>query len=358
MTSRAFTLTVSGVLLALLVSVAFLVPVPYVTETPGLTADTLGSDIGVDGEPTDQPVIEIDGDVQTYPTSGELRLTTVSVTNPDSRVTLLQAFGAWFDDEDALLPRDVVYPPDQSAEEAREETAVAMTGSQSTSEVAAARAAGYDVAPIAAVAEVVAGGPSEGELKVQDEIVAVDGQPVNGSAEVVEAVRARDPGDPVELAVRRDGDRLEVTVTTSEQDGRATIGVSVGDTYSVPFDVDFNLERDIGGPSAGTIFALAIYDKLTPGELTGGAVIAGTGEIDYEGNVGPIGGIQQKIVSARNDGATVFLAPESNCEEVLGAQTEPGELRIVRIATLQEAIDALEALAADLEADVPTCEAA
>ena len=108
MTSRAFTLTVSGVLLALLVSVAFLVPVPYVTEAPGLTADVLGNDISVEGEATDKPVISIDEDVKTYPTSGEMLLTTVSVTNPEGRVTLLQAFDAWFDEEDALLPRDLV----------------------------------------------------------------------------------------------------------------------------------------------------------------------------------------------------------------------------------------------------------
>jgi len=357
MTSRAFTLTVSGVLLALLVSVAFLVPVPYVTESPGLTADTLGTSIGTDGEPTDVPVIEIDGDVETYPTGGQLRLTTVSVTNPDSRVTLLQAFGAWFDDEDALLPRDVVYPPEQTVEEARQETAVAMTGSQSTSEVAAARAAGFDVVATAGVAQVVADGPSDGELEVQDAIRAIDGERVTDSAALVEAVRAHEPGDTVELAVRRDGMRLDVEVVTAERDGQATLGISVTDTYSVPFEVEFNLDGNIGGPSAGTIFALAIYDKLTPGELTGGQVIAGTGEIDYEGNVGPIGGIQQKIVSARDDGATVFLAPASNCDEALGVPSDPG-IRIVRIATLREAIDALEALAEDPDADVPTCEAA
>jgi PDZ domain-containing protein len=357
MTSRAFTLTVSGVLLALLVSVAFLVPVPYVTEMPGLTADTLGNDISVEGEETDTPVIEIGGGVETYPTEGELRLTTVSVTNPDARVTLLQAFGAWFDDEDALLPRDVVYPPGETAEQSREKTKVAMTSSQSTSEVAAARAAGLDV-EVAVVAEVTEGGPSDGSLQVQDGIAAVDGTPVDTTDEVIELVRAAEPGERLRLTVQRDGERVEVTVIAGETDGTTSLGVSISDGYAVPFDVRFNLERNIGGPSAGTIFALAIYDKLTPGSLTGGQVVAGTGEVDYEGRVGAIGGIQQKIVSARNDGASVFLAPADNCVEALEAEVEPGEITIVRIATLDEAVDALEALADDPDADVPTCEAA
>jgi PDZ domain-containing protein len=358
MTSRAFTLTVSGVLLALLVSVAFLVPVPYVTESPGLTADTLGNDISTDGEATDTPVITIDGDAETYPTSGELRLTTVSVTNPDARVTLLQAFGAWFDDEDALLPRDVVYPPGETPEEAREKTAIDMTGSQDTSEVAAARAAGYEVEATTEVAEVMADGPSDGVLQVRDRILAVNGEQVDGSGDVVDLVRAAEPGDTVGLSISRDGTGRRVDVVAGETEGRTSIGISVGDSFDLPFDVSFNLERNIGGPSAGTVFALAIYDKLTPGELTGGEVVAGTGAIDYDGVIGAIGGIQQKIVSARDDGASIFLAPTVNCDEARDAAVEEGEILVVSVATLDEAIDALEQLADDPDADVATCDAA
>lgn len=356
MTSRAFTLTVSGVLLALLVSVAFLVPVPYVTEAPGLTADTLGMDVSAEGEPTDNPVITIAGDVETYPTEGELLLTTVSVTNPDARVTLLQAFGAWFDDQEALLPRDAVYPPEVTAEESRRRTAVAMTSSQSTSEVAAARAAGHDV-DAAAVVEVEKGAPADGVLRPEDRIVQVAGQPVDDGDDVVTAVRAAEPGEPLELTISRDGERQHVQVVPAEDGGVPTIGASVQDSFAAPFDVTFTLERNIGGPSAGTIFALAIYDQLTPGSLTGGRTIAGTGEIDYEGNVGSIGGIQQKIVSAEHDGAEVFLAPAGNCDEAVEAPVEPGDIRIVSVQTLDQAIDALEALAHDPDADVPTCEA-
>lgn len=352
MTSRAFTLTVSGGLLALLVSVALVVPVPYVKETPGLTADVLGNDISEDGDETDTPVIVIDDGVKTYPTSGELRLTTVSVTKPDSRITLLDAFAAWFDDEDALLPRDVIYPPGQSAQEARDETAVAMSGSQSTAEVAAALEAGFDVAVV--IADVVPDGPADGVLEAGDRILAVGAEPIEHIEEVVDAVRAVAPGDTVEATIRRDGSRRVVDLVPEETDGNATVGISI--EYQMPFGVSFNLERDIGGPSAGTMFALAIYDKLTPGELTGGLVIAGTGVVEYDGSVEAIGGIQQKIVAAGDDGARIFLAPAANCAEALAAPVDPAAIRIVRVGSLDEAIDAVEALAEDPDANVPTCE--
>lgn len=359
MTQRASTLTVAGVLLTLLVSVAFLAPVPYVLESPGLTADTLGADISVDGKPTDQDVIAFGRGVETYPTEGELRLTTAQVTRADSTVTLVEAFGAWFDPEDALIPRDVVYPPEQSVQDAQEQTRVAMTGSQETSEVAGVRAAGYDVEEYVLVAGVVVDGPSDGVLEPDDRLLAVDGGAVADSGAVVAAVRSRAPGDTIAVTVQRAGERRTVDVIADridDDDGaRTSIGISVGPGFDVPVDVTFTLERSIGGPSAGSMFALAIYDKLTPGSLTGGQVIAGTGEIDYDGNVGEIGGIAQKLVSSQEDGAAVFLSPSGNCAEALEAPVDFAEISVLRVETLDDAISSLEALAEDPDASVPTC---
>ncbi len=359
MTQRASTLTVAGVLLTILVSVAFLVPVPYVLESPGLTADTLGSDISVDGRPTDQDVVSFGSEVQTYPTEGELRLTTAQVTRADSRVTLFEALGAWFDPEDALIPRDVVYPPEQSVQEAQDLTRVAMTGSQATSEVAGVRAAGYDVEQYVLVAGVAVDGPSDGALEPADRIVAVDGDPAADTDAVVTSVRSREPGDTIAVTVLRAGERRTVDITAEETDDdddpRTSIGITVGPGFDVPVDVTFNLERSIGGPSAGSMFALAIYDKLTPGSLTGGEVVAGTGEIDYDGNVGPIGGVAQKLVSSQEDGATFFLSPAGNCSEALQAPVDFAEITVLRIETLEDAISSLEALAEDPDASVPTC---
>lgn len=358
MTARNTTLSVAGVLLALLLTVAFWLPVPYVTEEPGLTADTLGYDISASGRTTSTPVISFGPQVKTYPTTGELRMTTVSVTNPASRVSLLQAFGAWFNPKAALLPRDVVYPPDQSVQQAEQQTQVEMTGSQSTAKVAGLTEAGYRVKSYPQVAAVVTGSPADGQLQPGDHLVSIDGAPVTSSAAAVRAVQAKAPGEVISFDLLRGGKRTTATVTagsSTTSPGSAMVGISLADGYSLPFPVSFHLARNIGGPSAGTMFALAIYDKLTAGDLTGGQVVAGTGAIGYDGAVGAIGGIQQKIVSAQDDGAAIFLVPATNCGEAVGADVNFDAIRLVKISTLDDAVSSLKTLARDPSAAVPTC---
>ena len=170
-------------------------------------------------------------------------------------------------------------------------------------------------------------------------------------------LREREPGDDVEITVLRDGERRSFTLTTEsrpDDDTVPIIGIGFGVDYDLPFDVSINLHDDIGGPSAGTVFALAIYDQLTPGSLTGGMDVAGTGSITADGAVEAIGGIQQKIVGAHDTGATIFLVPEANCEEATGADVAD-DIKLVSVATLSDAVDALTALADDPSADVPTC---
>ena len=335
----------------MLVCVAFLLPVPYVTMEPGPTVDTLGETDG-------KPLIDFGPGVRTYDTAGSLALTTVSVTRPDAKVGLAQAFQAWFDDETAIVPRDLIYPPEQSATQAEQETQAQMSGSQVTSEVAGLTEAGYEVPSYVEVSTVVTDGPAEGKLQAGDRILAVDGEPVSTPDEAVKAITDREPGDTVQLGIRRDGSTRTVEITTiadpaDEQTPRIGIGVAVG--YDFPVDVVYNVSPRIGGPSAGTMFALAIYDKLTPGPLTGGAFVAGTGEIDADGTVRPIGGIQQKIAAAHDDGATVFLVPAANCDEAVGADLDPDDIRLLRIGSLHEAVTSLEALDDDPDAAVPMC---
>ena len=335
----------------MLVCVAFLLPVPYVTMEPGPTVDTLGETDG-------KPLIDFGPGVRTYDTAGSLALTTVSVTRPDAKVGLAQAFQAWFDDETAIVPRDLIYPPEQSATQAEQETQAQMSGSQVTSEVAGLTEAGYEVPSYVEVSTVVTDGPAEGKLQAGDRILAVDGEPVSTPDEAVKAITDREPGDTVQLGIRRDGSTRTVEITTiadpaDEQTPRIGIGVAVG--YDFPVDVVYNVSPRIGGPSAGTMFALAIYDKLTPGPLTGGAFVAGTGEIDADGTVRPIGGIQQKIAAAHDDGATVYLVPAANCDEAVGADLDPDDIRLLRIGSLHEAVTSLEALDDDPDAAVPMC---
>jgi len=351
MSRRATTLTVASLMLVVLVAVTFLLPVPYVTMEPGPTLDTLGETDG-------KPLIDFGPGVKTYETAGSLALTTVSVTRPDSKLGLAQAFEAWFDGSAAIVPRDLIYPPEQSSAEAEEETRAQMSGSQLTSEVAGLTEAGYDVSSFVEVSSVEANGPADGTLESGDQIVAVDGEPVATPDEAIAAITNRQPGDTVELDLRRNGATQAVEITTAaDPDNEQTprIGISVGAEYDVPVDVVYNVSRRIGGPSAGTMFALAIYDKLTPGPLTGGASIAGTGEIEADGTVRSIGGIQQKIAAAADDGATIFLVPAGNCEEAVGADVDLDSIQLVRISSLHDAVTSLEALDDDPGATVPAC---
>jgi Lon-like protease len=332
----------------LLVALAALVPVPFVALRPGPTADTLGSE-------HDKELITIEGR-ETYPTSGHLQLTTVRVSGgPGSpRMDLLRAMRGWIDPQVAVVPIDSVYPPDETAEEIEQRTAEEMQLSQQDATAAALRALDVPVTTEVAVGSVIKDAPAEGKLKAGDVIIRVDDVPAVSPQAVRDAVRSKQPGDTVTFVVRRDGEEIDVPIVTEPSSNGAdvaVVGIAPVNAYSFPFTVRIELD-DVGGPSAGLMFALGIYDKLTPGELTGGRFIAGTGEIDADGDVDPIGGIQQKLIAAREAGATVFLTPASNCAEALRAV--PDGLRLVRVETFDDAVQALEHIRFG-EGDVPTC---
>jgi PDZ domain-containing protein len=209
------------------------------------------------------------------------------------------------------------------------------------------------------IKSVVADSPAEGVLQPGDEIIAIDGKPVDTRDDVVAGITDLEPGTPVKVTFVRDGTTQTVTLkTVADTTGHAKsrIGIELDpDEFDPPFDVTINLGQTIGGPSAGMIFSLAIYDMLTPGPLTGGRDIAGTGTIDIHGNVGVIGGIQQKIAGAYDDGARVFLVPADNCAEAAGSPLAD-DVQLVRVATLDDAISALKALNAGDTAAIPRCE--
>jgi PDZ domain-containing protein len=215
---------------------------------------------------------------------------------------------------------------------------------------------GYQVPEQAQVAGVAADSAADGVLEEGDVIRAVDGAPVTTPQQVVDAVGALTPGDDVTLTYERDGATQDATLTTraAEEDPDVPrVGVSLASSFDLPVSVDNNVGDSIGGPSAGTMFALAIYDMLTPGSLTGGQRIAGTGEITADGVVGPIGGVRQKMAGANADGADVFLVPAANCAEA--ANGDDFGMTLVKVTDLEDAITSLESLAADPEADVPGC---
>ena len=332
-------------LLALVVAAAF-ESLPYVTYAPGLTVNVLGEND--DGD----PIIGVTGK-PTYEDDGQLRMTTVYVSQRDAHNHLFDLMQAWISPSDAVYPFDAIYPEQGSVEQDKEESHAEMTSSQDAATAAALTELGYDVTdPV--VAAVEKGAPADGVLKVGDVIVEVGGIPVQTTDDVVTAVGGAQAGKPLEIVVRRGGKRLTVSVTPLEVDGRTQIGIQLGtQTGDFPVDVTIGIDPAIGGPSAGLMFSLGIYDTLTPGSLTGGKAVAGTGTIDASGNVGPIGGIQQKIVGAKNDGAQLFLVPPDNCDEAVGAHN--GDMRLVEAATTHSAIQSIEAWVKNPDATLPTC---
>ncbi|XTZ14821.1 YlbL family protein [Micromonospora echinospora] len=320
-----------GALLTTLLSIGVLAaPIPYVVLGPGPTVDTLGTQNG-------EEIIKIDGR-ETSTSAGQLRLTTVGV---QPSVKLRSAIAGWFSPERAVVPRELVYPPGQSREQVEERNAEEFTASQTSAETAALRKLGYPVQVV--VRTVAADGPSAGRLQVGDVLTSVDGEPVTSANGLTGLIRARPVGSALAIGYTRGGVAGTATVTSREQDGRPRVGIEIEQQQPHPFTLEIDL-GDIGGPSAGLMFALGIVDKLDPEDLTGGRIIAGTGTIDEEGRVGPIGGIAQKLVGAKQAGAKVFLVPEANCAEAL-SNPQPG-LPLLKVGTLDEALTALEALRA------------
>lgn len=338
------TLTAVMLLFVLFVAAAFL-PLPYVTYSPGPTVDVLGEEDG-------QEVIRVSGH-QTFRDAGELRMTTVFVTPPDGKVTLLEALGAWLSTEEAIYPYAVQYPDGQTAEESDAESAIEMVSSQDSAIAAALRALGYRVRPVIEVLGVDDDFPAAGKLKVRDILVKIGDTTIRAPQDVVDAITGAQPGEPITFVVDRAGKETSVDVTPREVDGTLRVGIRPGLGYDFPFQVNVDIDANIGGPSAGLMFSLGIYDTLTPGSLTEDGTVAGTGTITANGKVGPIGGIQQKIVAARDAGAGLFLVPAANCDEALGAPR--GDMRLAKVTALADALTTVEAWADDHSAGLPTC---
>jgi PDZ domain-containing protein len=353
MSRRAAATIVVSCLLLVLAGVALVLPVPYVAMSPGPAVNVLG-DMGDKGS---TPIIAVSGH-RTYDTSGQLRLTTVSVTGPTRELRLPDVMTAWFDPHRAVYPRDAIYPPDQTTQDVEQQSSVEMVNSQDTAIAAALTELGYHLTKQVEVLAVTKGSPAQGKLKVHDHILRVDGARITDVTEVTKAVQKAGIGHPVTFVVRRGGQTKRVRATPKaapDDPSKPRVGVQIGVGYDFPFDVSVRLGGDIGGPSAGLMFSLGVYDTLTPGALTGGADVAGTGTIDERGHVGPIGGIQQKIAGAADKGATLFLVPPANCNEAEHADVDKDRIRLVKAPTIHRAITSLRAYAHDKDADLPGC---
>lgn len=338
-----------------LLAITFL-PTSYVIQQPGPVYNTLGTAENADGE--EVPLISVEG-AETFPTEGALDLLTVQVQgNRERTPSWFELALAWFDPTKAVLPIDAVFPEDQTTQQRNEQSAAMMTDSQHEATAAALTELGYDVGGQLAVYSVIDGAAADGLLEQGDIILAADGQEVADAASLRRVINDGD-GAPVEFVVDRGGQEQTVEVTPEEGtlDGEETwlIGVNLTTDYEFPIDVTIQL-NNVGGPSAGMMFALGIIDTLTPGQLNGGEQVAGTGTISADGTVGPIGGVRQKMWGALEAGADWFLAPQRNCDEVVGHI--PGDLRVFAVEDLGDALDVLDAVRGDTDVDaLPTCTA-
>lgn len=349
-------------MLITLFCVALLVPTPYAEMSPGPTYNTLGDQNG-------KPVIVITGH-HTYPTTGHLNMTTVEVSSADYRPNLVSALVGWINGDMAIVPHSTLYPDNQTEQQAQQQNAEEFSASQDSAKAAALSTLGFPVKAEVVVAAVVENSPSVGKLHAGDVIVAVDGTKVTDPQQVSALVTKHQPGQDVvftvvpkaktsditQTAAQEAAEAQQVTITTvkNPSTGKAMVGIQPDVEHSFPFDVQINL-GDVGGPSAGLMFALGIMDKLNGTDLTGGKFVAGTGTIDAAGNVGPIGGISMKLIAARNAGAQYFFTPADNCAEA--ASSTPKGLTLVKETSLKGALAALAAIRSGDTATLPSCTA-
>jgi len=332
---------------SLLLAGLVVLPAPYVVQMPGPTANVLGEQNGT-------PLITISG-AKTFPTSGQLRLTTVSATGtPGYPSSVANVVRGWLSRSDFVVPAERVVPAGQTQQQINDQNTQEMTSSQENATVAALSELGYTIPATLKVAGTTDGSDAAGKLKDGDVVTSIDGKALPDYQTLIDTLAKVTPGSTIQVGVTRDGAAMEVPIVTGKRsDGSgALIGIFVDPTFDFPVDVKIQIDG-IGGPSAGMMFALGIIDQMTPADETNGQKIAGTGTIDVSGNVGAIGGIRQKMVGAQRDGATWFLAPTSNCDEVVGHI--PAGLHVTAVSTLKEGVAAMTAIGDGNTAALPTC---
>jgi len=234
-------------------------------------------------------------DLATRDKDGRLFLTTVYVTTPRTKVLGAEILYAWIRGDQSVYPRTSIYPEGSNPRKIKSQEKLEMTTSQQSAIYNALTFLGYEVATRARIVEILEQSDAAGQLKIGDVILRVDGKSVS------------------------------------------SVGIFLTVDFDSPVDIEIDI-KDTGGPSAGMIFTLGIIEKMTGEDLVRGRRIAGTGTIDIQGRIGAIGGIESKLIGARRSGATIFLAPVDNCDDISHV---PDGLQVIPVATLKEAVEVL-----------------
>ncbi|WP_349829512.1 YlbL family protein [Brevibacterium litoralis] len=346
--------TLAGLATYGLVVLALVTPVPYMVQMPGPVVNTI---------PAGDNVVEVSG-TESFAASGQLDLLTVSVAGgPGRDLRADQIIGSVIDPTDTVVPEEAFYPLDTTREQVTATNEAQMASSQDLAVAAALGELGIDHPLSVTVQHIESDSPAAGVLEVGDRLLTVDGTDLTAGddgARLVASTVAESAGAPVELGIERRGSEQTVEVVPEASADGHRIGIVMDVGYDFPFEVRFDVADEIGGPSAGTIFALALIDALTEGDLTGGVPIAGTGSIDAAGTVSPIGGARQKVVAAATTtedraAAEHFLSPTDNCAEVVDAAAAFPDLTVVRVDDLPGARVAVESIATGETDALPAC---
>jgi PDZ domain-containing protein len=330
---RIFAWVATILVAAIVVGAAFFIPLPmFYAYRPG-------------------PVRDIDrlivvSNAKTYSSEGRLYMTTV---NLDPDVTVAEWVEAMFSPSVDIVNRESVTGDGSLREQIRQQRVEMRTSQRHAREVAfAALGLGGATGDGARVVRTIPGYPADKVLKKDDVIVAVDGRRVHTTCEVGMAIKRHEVGETVRITARQDDGRRTLEVKTVQgpppfDPGAPFVGIAMDDiNYRLEADVDARFKTgQIAGPSAGLMMSLALYDRLTPEDLTMGRAIAGTGTIECDGEVGAIGGITQKVAAAENEGAEIFIAPQDNASQ---ARAVADEIRIIAVGSFDEALEFLEGL--------------
>ncbi len=322
-----------------------LAPTPYLVEQPGPVYNVFSTVGGV-------PIIAVEGH-ESYPTTGSLNMLTVTLLGDSARgASWLNVGLAKIDPSLAIIDKADIYPPGWDDQKLNEEADVMMLDSQSNAKAAALNLLKIPFTSSIKVTQVSKSTPASKVLKAGDTLLTVDGKVATGIDQLREFVAATKGQRALKLVLSRDGVQKNISITPALIDKEWRLGIYVQEVPEFPFKINIEV-GDVGGPSGGQILALAIYDKLTPGSLTGGKNIAGTGTIDPAGNIGPIGGIRQKMYGALRAGVKYFLAPDSNCDEVVGHI--PDGLNVFKVHTIKDSLKAVAAIKSGNTKDLAVC---
>ena len=185
------------------------------------------------------------------------------------------------------------------------------------------------------------------DLKMEDEIISVNGKKINSLEEYKKEVESSKEGDILNLKILRNSKEKDITIKVYNTEYGLKTGISMVSIYDFESDVDINIKSKMSesGPSGGLMITLGIYNALTKDDITKGKNIVGTGTIDKDGNVGEIGGVKYKLIGAVRNKADVFICPEENYKEAKKlAKEKDYDIIVLTGKNLEEIINKLKEL--------------